>query len=186
MAIGKRSGVRERRAERDVRRRARAPAWARAGDGGAFEVLSRPSRSEQVTANRSLGARPESGVRHCRLVGDLAAHRRSRSRHRRDQRSRTLLFNIHTRDWDDELLRILKTPREILPRVVSSSEVVRETRRRNSDRRDRRRSAGRAVRSALHRSRHGKEHLWDGLLHRDAYRRSRREIAAWVVRDAGH
>src|SRR5437773_2897911 len=41
--------------------------------------------------------------------------------------SRTLLFNIHQRDWDDELLRILKIPREILPRVVSSSEVVGET-----------------------------------------------------------
>ncbi|HYS54129.1 MAG TPA: glycerol kinase GlpK [Thermoanaerobaculia bacterium] len=41
--------------------------------------------------------------------------------------SRTLLFNIHTRDWDDELLRILRIPREILPRVVSSSEVVGET-----------------------------------------------------------
>src|SRR5438132_2867152 len=41
--------------------------------------------------------------------------------------SRTLLFNIHTGEWDDELLRILKIPREILPRVVSSSEVVGET-----------------------------------------------------------
>jgi len=41
--------------------------------------------------------------------------------------SRTLLFNIHTGQWDDELLRILKIPREILPRVVSSSEVVGET-----------------------------------------------------------
>jgi len=41
--------------------------------------------------------------------------------------SRTLLFNIHTRDWDDDLLRILKIPREILPTVVSSSEVVGET-----------------------------------------------------------
>jgi glycerol kinase len=41
--------------------------------------------------------------------------------------SRTLLFNIHKGDWDDELLRILKIPREILPRVVSSSEVVGET-----------------------------------------------------------
>ncbi|MDQ6800366.1 MAG: glycerol kinase GlpK [Acidobacteriota bacterium] len=41
--------------------------------------------------------------------------------------SRTLLFNIHTREWDDELLRILKIPREILPSVVSSSEVVGET-----------------------------------------------------------
>ena len=41
--------------------------------------------------------------------------------------SRTLLFNIHRGDWDDELLRIMRIPREILPRVVSSSEVVGET-----------------------------------------------------------
>jgi glycerol kinase len=41
--------------------------------------------------------------------------------------SRTLLFNIHRGDWDDDLLRILNIPREILPRVVSSSEVVGET-----------------------------------------------------------
>jgi glycerol kinase len=41
--------------------------------------------------------------------------------------SRTLLFNIHSGEWDDDLLRILKIPREILPTVVSSSEVVGET-----------------------------------------------------------
>ena len=41
--------------------------------------------------------------------------------------SRTLLFNIHTREWDDDLLRILRIPREILPKVVSSSEVVGDT-----------------------------------------------------------
>ncbi len=35
--------------------------------------------------------------------------------------SRTMLFNIHTLDWDDELLDILKIPRAILPRVVPSS-----------------------------------------------------------------
>src|SRR5439155_10156198 len=33
--------------------------------------------------------------------------------------SRTLLFNIHRGEWDDDLLRILKIPRGILPRVVS-------------------------------------------------------------------
>jgi glycerol kinase len=39
--------------------------------------------------------------------------------------SRTLLFNIHTLDWDDELLRILDIPRAVLPRVApSSGEVV--------------------------------------------------------------
>ena len=38
--------------------------------------------------------------------------------------SRTMLFNIHTLDWDDELLRLLNIPRSILPNIVSSSGVV--------------------------------------------------------------
>jgi glycerol kinase len=38
--------------------------------------------------------------------------------------SRTLLYNIHMREWDSELLRILDVPREILPRVARSSEPV--------------------------------------------------------------
>ncbi len=38
--------------------------------------------------------------------------------------SRTLLFNLHTLDWDDELLRILDVPRALLPRVVASSGEV--------------------------------------------------------------
>ncbi len=37
--------------------------------------------------------------------------------------SRTLLFNIKTLDWDDELLRILNVPRAMLPTVRPSSEV---------------------------------------------------------------
>ena len=37
--------------------------------------------------------------------------------------SRTLIFNIHTLDWDDELLTIFSIPREILPTVKSSSEI---------------------------------------------------------------
>ncbi len=41
--------------------------------------------------------------------------------------SRTLLFNIHTMDWDDELLKILDVPRAMLPEVRSSSEVYGET-----------------------------------------------------------
>jgi glycerol kinase len=41
--------------------------------------------------------------------------------------SRTLLFNLQTLDWDDELLRILKVPRAMLPGVKSSSEIVGET-----------------------------------------------------------
>lgn len=37
--------------------------------------------------------------------------------------SRTLLFNIHTQQWDDELLSILNIPHTILPQVQSSSDV---------------------------------------------------------------
>jgi glycerol kinase len=35
--------------------------------------------------------------------------------------SRTLLFNIHTGEWDDHLLAMLRVPRACLPRVVASS-----------------------------------------------------------------
>jgi glycerol kinase len=41
--------------------------------------------------------------------------------------SRTLLFNLHTGTWDDELLRTLEVPREVLPQIRSSSEVYGET-----------------------------------------------------------
>jgi glycerol kinase len=41
--------------------------------------------------------------------------------------SRTLLWNLHSGDWDDELLAILDVPRSILPAVRASSEVYGET-----------------------------------------------------------
>jgi glycerol kinase len=41
--------------------------------------------------------------------------------------SRTLLFNIHTGDWDDALLAALKIPRVVLPTVCDTSGVVGET-----------------------------------------------------------
>lgn len=37
---------------------------------------------------------------------------------------RTMLFNLHTQEWDDELLRILDIPREILPEVVDTAQVI--------------------------------------------------------------
>ncbi|MHB8867004.1 MAG: FGGY family carbohydrate kinase, partial [Pirellulaceae bacterium] len=37
--------------------------------------------------------------------------------------SRTLLFNLHTLDWDDELLQILGVPRAMLPEVRPSSQI---------------------------------------------------------------
>ncbi len=40
--------------------------------------------------------------------------------------SRTLLYNIHTGDWDDELLDLFGVPRSMLPEVRSSSEVYGE------------------------------------------------------------
>ena len=40
--------------------------------------------------------------------------------------SRTLLFNIHTLEWDDELLELLGVPRAMLPEVLPSSELYGE------------------------------------------------------------
>lgn len=37
--------------------------------------------------------------------------------------SRTMLFNINTLEWDQEILDILNIPREMLPKVVSNSEI---------------------------------------------------------------
>ena len=38
--------------------------------------------------------------------------------------SRTMLFNIHTMDWDQELLDLMEIPYVLLPKVVDSSGVV--------------------------------------------------------------
>ncbi len=43
--------------------------------------------------------------------------------------SRTLMFNIHRGDWDDELLEVLKVPRRVLPQLVPSSGRLAETSR---------------------------------------------------------
>ena len=55
------------------------------------------------------------------LVWKLTSH----SRHITDvsNASRTMLFNIHTLKWDDELLRLFGIPASLLPDVRSSSEV---------------------------------------------------------------
>src|SRR6185295_14999329 len=41
--------------------------------------------------------------------------------------SRTMLYNIATGDWDDELLKLLQVPRSVLPEVKASSEVYGNT-----------------------------------------------------------
>ena len=40
--------------------------------------------------------------------------------------SRTMLYNLHTRQWDDDLLRLLNIPRSLLPEVRPSSAVYGE------------------------------------------------------------
>jgi glycerol kinase len=37
--------------------------------------------------------------------------------------SRTLLYDIHAQSWDEELLRLMRVPRQLLPEVHDSSEV---------------------------------------------------------------
>ncbi|HMT63999.1 MAG TPA: FGGY family carbohydrate kinase, partial [Ottowia sp.] len=41
--------------------------------------------------------------------------------------ARTLLMNLHTLDWDEELLGLFHIPRAVLPRIVPSSGVLGET-----------------------------------------------------------
>jgi glycerol kinase len=41
--------------------------------------------------------------------------------------SRTLLFNIHTQQWDEDILRALNIPRNILPEVLDSSAYFGDT-----------------------------------------------------------
>ena len=41
--------------------------------------------------------------------------------------SRTLLYNIHTGDWDDKLLGLMRVPHSVLPKVVPSCGVLAET-----------------------------------------------------------
>ncbi|MCR5913978.1 glycerol kinase GlpK [Corynebacterium sp. zg254] len=59
------------------------------------------------------------------LVWDLA-RKNKRYVHITDvtNASRTMLMNLETLDWDQELLDILDIPRAMLPEIVSSSEVV--------------------------------------------------------------
>ena len=41
--------------------------------------------------------------------------------------SRTMLFNLRSGTWDEELLRVLDVPRQVLPEVRSSSDIYGET-----------------------------------------------------------
>ena len=89
--------------------------------------------------------------------------------------SRTMLFNIHTQQWDQELLQLFSIPASILPEVKSSSEVYGLTGRlvEGSDIP----IAGIAgdQQAALFgqmciATGHGKEYLWYRMFHVDEYR----------------
>ena len=79
--------------------------------------------------------------------------------------SRTLLYNLRSRDWDAELLRLFAVPREALPDVVPSSGVCADGGRSRSSRHPHCRHcggpAGGAVRAGLPRAGGSQEHLRD-------------------------
>lgn len=41
--------------------------------------------------------------------------------------ARTMLFNIHTLEWDDDILKLLNIPKQMLPEVRSNSEIYGKT-----------------------------------------------------------
>ena len=88
--------------------------------------------------------------------------------------SRTLLFNIHTLQWDDELLALLDIPRSMLPEVVPSSGRIRAIHPnfwvgpcllRHGGR-----PAGRHFRQRLPGAGHDQEYIRHRLFYADAYR----------------
>ena len=95
--------------------------------------------------------------------------------------SRTLLFDIHSRRWDPELLRILGVPAAIAPRGAPQLPASSGRRwpapgdpRGRSHRGGRGRPAGRPLRPGLLRAGHGEEHLRHRSLPRPQHRRPAR------------
>ena len=79
--------------------------------------------------------------------------------------SRTLLYNLGTRTWDDELLALFSVPRAMLPEIVSSAGVLGDVREEHLGFRAAHCGSGRrpavgALRAGMHPHRHGQEHLW--------------------------
>ena len=99
--------------------------------------------------------------------------------------SRTMLFNIHSLDWDARMLEVLDIPRFDAARGAQLFGGLRQRpdrrgrRRRAADRRDRRRPAGRPVRPDVRGTGPGEEHLRHRLLPADAHRRQGGEIHPW-------
>ena len=92
--------------------------------------------------------------------------------------SRTMLFNIHTLEWDTELLDLLEIPRSILPEVRPSSGHFLAARplllAKASRLQGRRRSAVCLIRAGVLLPRHRQEYLWHRRLSADEHRRQAR------------
>ena len=148
----------------DVRRAARGRPRAddRAPRPGSCStrISPAPSCAGCSTTSRARGrarAARRARVRHHRLLARLELTGGRVHCTDATNASRTLLFNIHTGEWDDELLRILGVPRAVLPR---GRRRRRASAARRADRRPRRahrghrgRPAGGAVRAGVLRAR---------------------------------
>ncbi len=97
--------------------------------------------------------------------------------------ARTMLFDIHRQDWDDDLLASVRAcPRSLLPDGPRQCRGIRWHRRRllrplGPDRRHGRRPAGGDDRPGLLRARHDQVDLRHRLLHRAQHRQRRRALA---------
>ena len=138
-------------------------------------LLGHQGRGGSSTTSPGARASAEAGKLALRHGGQLArlAASRADSLHVTDasNASRTLLFNIHTGDWDDELAACLRGSRAACCPRVRALERGRTARSSTSARpraraiaRDRGRSAGGALRPDVHRARNDQEHLRDRLL----------------------
>ena len=84
--------------------------------------------------------------------------------------SRTMLFNIHSLTWDEELLKLFNIPVQCpAGSKIKQRDLWRNRRDFNSYPRaglwNCRRSAGSAFRPNVHQARHGKKYLWYGLFY---------------------
>ena len=141
----------------------------------------------------ALRARAEAGEIAFGTIDSWLIHRLTGGRvHATDptNASRTLLFDIHARRWDPELLRILGVPAAMLPEVRPSSGVFGETVALDGIPAGvpiagvAGRPAGRALRPGLLRGRDGEEHLRHRRLPRPEHRRPPRDQPAGPPDDA--
>ena len=120
--------------------------------------FSGPKSAGCSTTSPGLRERAEARRRAVRHDGHLADLEPHAAAHVTDvtNASRTMLMNLETLDWDDELLDAIGVPRAMLPEIRPSAEVYGEAARRarrRAGRRGARRPAGGAVRADLLRRR---------------------------------